>query len=73
MTGIEVLEEILGSLKITEEYVSDRNRITEPTLSEEMSIAPILAVHDKTAQTVMPKSMVSDPGWFDSNQMKFKD
>jgi len=54
-------------LRITEEYVSDRNRITEPTLSEEMSIAPILAVHDKTAQIVMPKSMVPDPGWFDSN------
>jgi len=29
--------------------------------------APILAVHNKTAQTVIPKSIVPDPGWFNSD------
>jgi len=60
MTNIETLEEILKSLKIIEEYVLDRNRTTEPTLSEEMSTAPTQAVYNKAAQTVMPKSMVPD-------------
>jgi len=30
-----------------------------------MSIASALAVHNE--QTVMPKSMVPDPGWFDND------
>ena len=35
-TRIEALEEILGSLRITEDYISDRNRTMRPVL-EEMS------------------------------------
>jgi len=50
----------LESLKIIEEYALDRNRTTEPTLSEEMSTAPIPVVYNKAVQTVMPKSMVPD-------------
>ena len=46
---IEALEEILESLKITEEYTSDRNRTTESATSEEMLTAPIPVVYDKTA------------------------
>jgi len=36
-------------LRITEEYASDRNRITKPVSSEEMLTAPIPAVYNKTA------------------------
>ena len=60
ITGIEALEEILGSLRITEDYVSDRSRIIEPALKE-MSIVPIPAVYNKIVQAVMLKSIVSDP------------
>ena len=28
---------------------------------------------NKNVQTTMPKSMIPDPGWFDSDQMKFED
>ena len=37
-----------------------------------MSPAPVLAIN-KNVQAVMPKSMVSDPGWFNRDQMKFED
>ena len=36
-------------------------------------IAPIPVVHNKTVQAVILKSMISDPGWFYSNQIKFED
>jgi len=36
-------------LRITEEYILDRNRTTEPTLSKEISIASTSAVYDKIA------------------------
>jgi len=64
-TGTKALEKILGSLKITKEYALDGNKTIEPALSEEMSTAPV--VYDKMAQTVMSKSIVPDPGWFDGN------
>ena len=69
---IEVLEEILGSLKITEDNVS--NRSTEPATLEtkEMLTAPVTVVHNKNMQ-ITPKSMVSDPGWFDGDRTKFED
>jgi len=50
----------------------DGNRITEPVSLEEMSTAPIPAVHNKTVQTVILKSMVPDSGWFDSKWTKFE-
>ena len=65
--GIEVLEEILGSLRITEEYILDRNRTTEPTLSKEILTASTLAVYNKTVQVVIPKNMVPDLGWLDGD------
>ena len=34
---------------------------------EEMSIAPVLAVHNQTEQIVIPKSIVPDLKWFDGN------
>jgi len=38
MTGIEILEEILRSLRITEEYILDENKTTKLGTSEEMLI-----------------------------------
>ena len=36
-------------------------------------MAPTPVVYNKTAQVVMPKSIVLDPGQFDSGQTKFED
>jgi len=47
-TDIEILEEILESLKITEEYVLDRNKTIE-LVSKEILTAPILVVCNETA------------------------
>ena len=69
---IKALEEILRSLRITEENVSNKN--TELVISETSEeISTTSAVYNKTAQAVMPKSMVSDPGWFNKNRTKFED
>ena len=73
MVDIETLEEILELLRITKEYILEKNRIIEPKSSKEMSTVFVLAIYNKTVQTVMLKSMVSDLEWFDSNQTKFKD
>jgi len=51
----------LELLRITKDYALNENRTTEIAL-EGMLIAPILAVHNETTQTVMPKSMVLDLG-----------
>jgi len=56
MTGIEVLEELLRSLRITEEYTLDRNKTTEPATLEEISIASVLQI--ETVQAVTPRSKV---------------
>jgi len=59
MTGIEALEELLGSLRITEEYTSDRNKTTEPVTLEEISIASVVQI--EIVQTVTPRSKVLVP------------
>ena len=71
-TGIEALKEILGLLRITEDYVSDGNKTIKPA-SEEMLTVPISAIYNETVQAVIPKSMILGPGWFDSDQTKFED
>jgi len=44
------------------------------TTTKEMSTALASAVAmNKNVQAGMLKNMVPDPGWFDGNQMKFKD
>ena len=73
MTSIKALEEILELLKITEEYVLDKNKTTEPALLEEILTVPIPVVYNGIAQAVMLKSIVPDPGWFNGDQMKFED
>jgi len=47
-TGIETLEEILELLRITKDYISNKNRTTKPA-SEEMLTALIPAVYDEIA------------------------
>ena len=51
--GIKTLEEILELLRITEEYILNRNRTTELALSKEMLTVPILAIYNEIAQTVI--------------------
>jgi len=72
VNAIEVLEEILGSLRITENNVLNKN--TEPTTSEtdRMLMAPAQApaVYNESIPT---KTIVPDPGWFDENRTKFED
>ena len=60
-------------LRITEEYTSNENKTTELALSEEMSTVLIPAVYNGIAQIVIPKSIVLDLEWFDSDQTKFED
>jgi len=45
------------------------------TTIEEMLVAPApAAVADsKNVQAELPKNMIPDPGWFDSDQTKFED
>jgi len=58
-------------LQITEEALDEY----EQTTTEEMSVAPApAAVADsENVQVGLPKNMVSDPGWFDGDRMKFED
>jgi len=60
INDIEALSERLGSLQITEETL---NKQTDTEMLE----APVQAINNENIQAVMPKSMVLDPGWFDSN------
>ena len=56
---IEVLEEILGSLRITKDNMS--NQSTEPATpeTEEMSTASVSAMYN---ENITMKNMVPDPG-----------
>jgi len=47
-------------LRITEEYILDKNRTTEIAL-ENMLTVPASEVYNKKIQAVMPKSIVLDP------------
>jgi len=48
------------------------NRNTKPATPEieEMSTAPVPAIHNKNVST---KNIVPDPGWFDGDRTKFED
>ena len=65
-----MLEEILESLRITKDNISNQSTELATPEIEEMSTAPVLAVHN---ENVPIKNMVPDPGWFDENRTKFKD
>ena len=68
MNNIKALLEWLGSLQITEEASSDHERMDIEMLT---ALAPTTS--NKNVQAEMLKNMVLDPGWFDGDQMKFKD
>ena len=68
--AIEALEEILGSLRITEDNMSNRSIKPATLETDRMLTAPAPAVYNKS---VLTKTMVSDPGWFDGDRMKFED
>ena len=67
--NIEALSEQLGSLQITEKASNKY----EQTTTKEMSTAPAPAVTvNENGQTGMPKNIVPNLGWFDGNQIEFK-
>ena len=70
MNNIKTLLEWLGSLQITEEASSDHERMDIEMLTA-LALAPTTS--NKNVQAEMLKNMVLDPGWFDGDQMKFKD
>jgi len=72
--SIKALLEVLESLRIIKEYTLEGNRTIELVTpeTEEISTALALVVYNRIEQAVMLKSMIPDPGWFDSNQMKFE-
>jgi len=72
--AIEALEEILGSLRITEDNVSNRSTELATPETDRMLVTPAPtqapAVYNESVPT---KTMVPDPRWFNGNRMKFKD
>ena len=68
--AIEVLEEILGSLKITKDNVLNRSTELATPKIKEISTAPALAVYNENMPT---KTMVPDPEQFDGDKTKFED
>jgi len=40
--------------------------------TDNMSTAPV-PIQENNGQAGVPKNMVSDPGWFNGDRMKFKD
>ena len=71
--AIEALEEILESLGITKDNISNKSTELATTETEEMLTVPAPAVYNKNTQIMMPKSMVLDPEWFDRSKTKFED
>ena len=69
MNNIETLFERLESLQIMNKTSSKTNEWIDKEMS--MEIAP--AMTNNNVQAVMPKSMISDPGWFDRDWTKFED
>ena len=67
------LKEILKLLRITKEYISDKNRTTKTEILEEIILIVLALVLVVLELVVMLKSMVLNPGWFDSDWMKFED
>jgi len=69
MDNIEALLERLRSLQIT-------NKVLEETCEQsdkKMSITLALVIINNNEQTITPKNIVPDLGWFNRNQIKFED
>jgi len=69
MDDIEILSKRPGSLQITNE-TSDK---TTERLVKAMSVVPVSVTTNTNKQAVIPKNIVSDPGWFNGNRTKFED
>ena len=67
---IEALLEQLGSLQITEE-VSKSDEQTDTEMS--VVLATMAGTSQENRQAGLPKNIVPDPGWFDSNWIRFED
>ena len=65
---IEALSEWLESLQITEEASNNYKQ-----MDTEISVALAPVAISENIQIGMPKNIVLDPGWFDSNWIKFED
>ena len=68
---IEALSEQLGSLQINEEASTDEYKPMDTEMS--VALAPVAAAVSENIQAELPKNIVLDPGWFDSDQSKFED
>ena len=68
---IEVLEEILELLRITEDNIL--NRSTEPAIPETEAMSTAPAVYNENVQASRLKSMVPDSRWFNRDRTKFED
>ena len=66
--NIKALSEQLGSLQITKEASSKYKQ-----MDTEMSTALALAISNKNVQARIPKNIILNPEWFDSDRMKFED
>ena len=66
--NIKALSEQLGSLQITKEVSSKYKQ-----MDTEMSTALALAISNKNVQARIPKNIILNPEWFDSDRMKFED
>ena len=62
-----MLKEILGSLRIIEEYDLNENKTTELGIPEENMLIVLVLAWVETIQVIIPKSMVSDSEWFDGD------
>ena len=67
---IEVLSEQIGSLQITHEASTD-NEQTDTEMS--VALAPMAVTSQENVQAGLPKNMIPDLGWFDSDRTKFED
>ena len=65
------MSERLGSLQINKEASTDKYEPTDIEMSG--TPAPGAAVASENVQAGLPKNMVLDPGWFNGDQIKFKD
>ena len=63
----------MGLLKITEDNVSNRSTELAISKTKEILTVPIPVVYNENVQVSMPRSIVSDPEWFDGDWMKFED
>jgi len=64
---IKALEEILGSLRITKDNVSNQSTELAMPETEGISIASVPAVYNKN---IPIKNMIPDLGWFDRDRTK---